>query len=80
MVASQLEMEYRVLDRGTGEVRQRSGMAAVSGYVTPGNPVVPFATRLPIAQLSAGLYRLEVLAAHSSGGETVTRTTDFEVK
>jgi hypothetical protein len=53
-------MEYRVLDRRTGEVRQDTGMAGVASYIRPGNPMVPFATRLAVSQLPAGQYRLEV--------------------
>ncbi|SPE34223.1 hypothetical protein SBA3_2110006 [Candidatus Sulfopaludibacter sp. SbA3] len=74
-----LTMEYRVLDRQSGEVRQDTGMAGVANYVRPGNPVVPFATRLPLAQLPAGEYRLEVLAGHAGSGQTVARTVDFEL-
>jgi VWFA-related protein len=76
---STLKMQVRVLDRKTGELRQDTGMAGIAGYVHPGNPVVPFATAVPVAQLPAGSYRLEVRAAHSSGPEVVARTVDFEV-
>ena len=76
---SALTMEFRILDRVTGEVRQDTGMAGVASYVTPGDPRVPFATRVPVAQLAAGAYRLEVRAGHLSGGETVARTADFDL-
>lgn len=76
---SALTMQVRVLDQKTGEVKQDTGMAGVGGYVHPGNPVVPFATVLPVAQLPPGQYRLEVKAGHSSGPEVVTRAVDFEV-
>jgi len=78
--ASRLTMGYRILDRGIGAVRLETGMGGVTGYVRLGNPVVPFATRLSLAQLPAGSYRLEVLAGHVSGGETVARTIDFELQ
>ena len=76
---SALTMEYRVLDRKTGEVKQDTGMAGVASYVSPGDPRVPFATRVPVAQLPAGSYRLEVRAGHTLGGETVARTADFDL-
>jgi VWFA-related protein len=76
---SALTMQVRVLDQRTGEVRQDTGMAGVGGYVHPGNPVVPFATALPITQLPPGSYRLEVRAAHSSGPDVVARAIDFDV-
>ena len=75
-----LTLQYRVLDRVTGEVRQDTGMVPIPNYVRPGNPVVPFATRIPVAQLAAGAYRLEVRASHSTGGETVIRTADFDLR
>jgi VWFA-related protein len=76
---SVLTMEYRVLDRRTGEVRQATGMAGVASYIRPGNPLVPFATRLALSQLPAGQYRLEVRAGHSTGQQTVARTADFDL-
>jgi VWFA-related protein len=78
--AAGLTMQYRVLERSSGEVKLDSGMAGAGGFVRPGNPVVPFATVLPVAKLASGLYRLEVRAGHSSGSEVVTRTIDFEVE
>lgn len=77
--SSVLRMQYRVLDQKTGEVKIDTGLNGVAGYVHPGNPVVPFATRLPVAQLAAGHYRLEVRAAIPSSQETVARVIDFEL-
>jgi len=74
-----LTLEYRVVDRTSGEVKQDSGMAGVAGYVHPGNSVVPFATTLPVTKLAPGSYRLEVRAGHSSGADRVTRDVDFEI-
>jgi hypothetical protein len=76
---SALTMQIRVVDRATGEVKQDTGMAGVAGYIRQGNPVVPFATALPLGQLMPGAYRLEVRAGHSSGSDIVTRAVDFEV-
>jgi hypothetical protein len=76
---STLTMQVRVLDRKTGELKQDTGTAGIAGYIHPGDPVVPFATAVPVAPLPAGSYRLEVSAAHSSGPEVVSRAIDFEV-
>jgi hypothetical protein len=76
---STLKIEVRVLDGKAGQLRQDTGMAGIAGYVHPGNPVVPFAIAVPVAELPAGSYRLEVRAMHSSGPEVVARTVDFEV-
>ncbi len=75
-----LTIHFRVLDRATGELKQDSGTGSIGGYIRPGDPVVPFATTLPIGQLAPGQYRLEVSAGHSTGPEIVTRTIDFEVE
>jgi len=75
-----LWLEYRVVDRNTGEVKQNSGRAGVANYVHPGNIVVPFATTLPVAKLEPGLYRLEARATHSSGPDVVARNIDFSVE
>lgn len=75
-----LSMEYRVIERNTGEVKQDSGMAGIASYVHPGNTTIPFATVLPVAKLEPGLYRLELRATHSSGVDVVNRNVDFEVR
>jgi len=77
--APSLAMQYRIVDRTTGNVKKDSGMAGIAGYVHPGNPVVPFATALPVAGLEPGSYRLEVRASHSSAPDVVSRGVDFEV-
>ena len=76
---STLKMQVRVLDRKTEVVKVDTGMIGIAGYVHPGNPVVPFATALPVAPLPPGRYRLEVKASHSSGPEVLTRSAGFEV-
>jgi len=77
--ASGLRMQYRVLDQKTGEVKMDTGLNGVASYVHPGNPVVPFATRLSVAQLPTGSYRLEVIAAVPASQQAVTRSIDFEL-
>ncbi len=66
--APALTVEYRVLDAKSGTVNVDSGVGGVGSYVRPGNPVVPFATRLPLAQLAAGDYRLEIRTAGAGSG------------
>jgi VWFA-related protein len=78
--SSTLKMQYRVLDQKTGEVKMDTGLNGVPGYIHAGNPVVPFATRLSVAQLPAGSYRLEVRAAIPLSQDAVARIVDFELK
>ncbi|HVY91967.1 MAG TPA: hypothetical protein VHA14_04425, partial [Bryobacteraceae bacterium] len=73
-------LEFRVLDAKTGEIRADSGVAGISGYIRPGNPVIPFATKLALDKLPAGAYRLEVKAGKQPGQMTATRTSDFELE
>ena len=75
-----LEMQYRILDGKTGQARAQTGMGGIGSYVRPGNPVVPFATRLQLEQLSAGPYRLEVRTGIAGSQEIVVRTIDFELE
>jgi len=75
-----LQVQIRVLDRASGDAKIDTGLAGIGGYVKTGNPLVPFATAVPLAQLPVGSYRLEVKAAHSSGPDVATRSVDFEVE
>src|SRR6185437_175610 len=72
-----LTMQFRVLDAATGAVRF-DGEGSVARFVRPGNPVVPVATVVPFAQLTAGSYRLEVTARHAGAAATSTRSIEFE--
>ncbi len=74
-----LMVQIRVLDQKTGQLKQDSGMVSIAGYLRPGNPSVPFATALQMAQLPPGGYRLEIKAAHPSGPDTVAQSADFEI-
>jgi len=55
-------------------------VVSLENFVRAGDPVVPFGTHLPVAQLPAGLYRLEVRAVIPASQEAATRTIDFEVR
>ena len=73
-----LRLQFRIIDAKTSEVKVDTGLNSIAGYVHNGNPVIPFATRLPVAQLPAGVYRLEVRAM-TSNQDAVVRTADFEL-
>ena len=75
----QVSMQFRVLDRNSGELKSDSGVASVAGYVRPGNPVVGVASTVPITGLASGAYRLEITASHTSGPETAVRSVDFDL-
>jgi VWFA-related protein len=73
-------LEYRILDAKSGEVRGDSGVAGISSYIRPGNPLIPFATRLGVDKLAVGAYRLEVKAGMQADAMTTVRTADFELE
>jgi hypothetical protein len=72
-------IQIRLLDRKTGAVKMDTGMCSAAEYIRAGDPVVPVAVRLAVESLPPGPYRVEVKAAHSSGGDAVIRGTDFEL-
>ncbi len=73
-------LQMRILDRQSGSVKLDTGKSDIGNYIRPGNPVIAFATALPMSKLDPGQYRLELQAGHSSGAEAVTRTLDFDVR
>jgi len=73
-------LQYRVLDAKSGEIRADSGVAGISSYIRPGNPLIPFATRLALDKLPAGAYRLEVKAGMQPDSMTAVRSLDFELE
>ena len=72
-----LTMQMRTVERASGAVKLDTGAASIASYVRHGSDTVPFATALPVAQLSPGSYRLELKAAR--GPATVMRAIDFEI-
>ncbi|HEY4085349.1 MAG TPA: VWA domain-containing protein [Bryobacteraceae bacterium] len=73
-------LQYRILDAKSGEIRGDSGVGAISSYIRPGNPLIPFATGLNLEKLPAGAYRLEVKAGMQADAMTAVRTVDFELE
>jgi len=73
-----VNLEVRVLDRGTGE-QKVAGAFSLSSYMRPGNPVVPVLLRAPIASLPLGSYVLELKVVRSPGSDPVVRTVEFQV-
>jgi VWFA-related protein len=73
-------VEFRILEVKSGQIRADSGVAGISSYIRPGNPLIPFATRLSLDQLPAGEYRLEVRAGMRQDTMTAARTMDFQLE
>jgi hypothetical protein len=74
----QVAYEISVVDRKNGQqkVHLRDRLTAVNA----GNPVIPVGLKLPVAQLDAGSYRLELRALDTAGNISKLRSTDFDVE
>jgi VWFA-related protein len=72
-------VQMRIVDRKTGQQKIDSGLIRV-GTVQHGNPVIPIGVRVPVQQLGAGSYRLEVKAVDVKGNTSPIRTAEVEVQ
>jgi VWFA-related protein len=71
-------VRVRVLDRATGRQKSDTGAKSALSFEHAGNPAVPVISSLPIANLPAGTFKLEVSVMREAG-DPVIRTADFEV-
>ncbi len=72
-------LEYRVVDRKTGEAKEDSGLMSVAPSVRPDDPVIAIGLKLPVGTLTAGSYRAELKAQDSAGRTTTLRSADFDI-
>ncbi len=76
-------VRVRVIDRKTGEPKSDSGFLNLDlPKSSPGDGdshAIPAASMLPISELAAGSYQLEV-TAEDSNGKQVKRIVDFEIR
>lgn len=71
-------VRVRVLDRATGAQREDAGIKSIGSFERAGNPAIPIYAPLPVANLPAGAYKLEVTVMRPTG-DPVIRTTDFVI-
>jgi hypothetical protein len=71
-------IDVRIVDGKTRDVKWDGGSMKLNPPEA-GKSAIPLGLGLPIAQLAAGSYRLEIIAADSTG-KSVQRTHDFEIK
>jgi hypothetical protein len=71
-------VRMRLLDAKTGQVKIDSG-AMRTGDLKAGNPVIPVALKIPVAQLGPGEYTCELLSGDVLGGQG-RRTANFTVE
>jgi VWFA-related protein len=74
-----LMMALKITDRKSGEQKVASGTMEIgANYIHKGNPMVPIVLKLPVKDLPAGAYRLDI-AVGDSTGKQMSRSADFEV-
>ncbi len=71
---------FDIVNRKTNQQVFNSNTILINDFIRPGNPVVPAGFKLPIDQLQAGDYRLEVRGRDSAGNASTVRTADFSVE
>jgi len=76
----QLGLEFRIVDKKTGEKKLDVGVMDTQDLIKPGNPVVPVGVKLPLATLAPGTYRVDLRAEDSAGNSTNFRIAEFELE
>ncbi len=71
---------FNVFNRKDKQKVFSSNTILINDAAQPGNPLVPVGFKLPIEQLQAGDYRVEVIARDSLGNNSSIRAADFSVQ
>jgi hypothetical protein len=69
----------RILDRTSGEQKLDSGIVDLTKFLRAGNPVAPVGLKVPLDQLTAGGYKVEIKVVDSAG-RSWTRATEFDLQ
>jgi hypothetical protein len=75
-----IQIQMRIVDVKTGEVKSDSKPIDATRYVRAGNPVIPIGRGIDISKLPKGLYRLDLQATDSAGRSTAWRTANFTIE
>lgn len=75
--ATSAYFQVRCLDQASGNVKADTGEIAAGKNMTPGRLAIPVAMEIPVQQLGAGSYRLEVKAWMDS--TSAIRTVNFNI-
>jgi hypothetical protein len=78
--AVNVQLQMKVADAKTGELKSDTGLRPLESGVQPGNFLIPVVREIAIDKLAPGSYRLEVQASDSAGKSTVWRTAFFTVE
>lgn len=71
---------FNIFDRKTDKQVFSSNTMLINEYIQAGNPLVPVGFKLPIEQLQAGDYRVEIKARDELGNVSSMRGADFSIQ
>ena len=71
---------FDIVDRKTSKAAYSSNTILINDFIQPGNPLIPFGFKLPIEQLQAGDYRVEIKARDGGGNVSTIRSADFSIQ
>jgi hypothetical protein len=75
-----VQIQVRIVDLRTGEVKSDSQPISATPYLKEGSPVIPIGRGIDISKLPNGSYRLDVQASDSTGKSTAWRTANFTIE
>jgi len=71
---------FNIIDRKSNQTVYSSNTILINDYLQPGNPLVPVGFKLPIGELQAGDYRVEIKGRDSIGNISTVRAADFSIQ
>jgi hypothetical protein len=71
---------FDIVDRKTNKSAYSSNTILINDFIQPGNPLIPFGFKLPVEQLQAGEYRVEIKARDGEGNVSTVRSADFSIQ
>jgi hypothetical protein len=71
---------FNIIDRKSNKPAFSSNTILINEYIQAGNPMVPVGFQLPIEQLQAGDYRVEIKARDELGNVSSVRSADFSIQ
>ncbi len=71
---------FDIVNRKTNQQVYSSNTVPVNDYVQKGSPLVPVGLKLPVDELQAGDYRIEIRGRDSAGNASPVRSADFSIE
>ena len=71
---------FNIIDRKTNQQVYSSNTMLINDLVQPGNPLVPVGFKIPMDQIQAGDYRVEIKGRDSMGNVSSVRAAEFTIE